>query len=250
MTTTTSPLTAPARRSFLALLTGAAAAAPAIALAAAATEPPTPIPPPEESPELLALGDQITAAIGEMRTAQAMKAEAAALYERTKPTLPNEIVWSSAHPLDREMIRRDLALAEIDIQPTQQMIYDSRAVRAQIILQDHSRHTKEGKRLRRIARLAKGYEDARGAAEVACGYYDHEQEARRAAVRAANLTNKLAIEKLEPTGARGLLIYAAALREMPDVMAETGRAHISSPAERCLADVIARGLARLIGGAA
>lgn len=49
-------------------------------------------------------------------------------------------------------------------------IYDRRSLQVHLIVQDVSRTTKEGRRLRRLARLAKAYEAAKEAAAREAGY--------------------------------------------------------------------------------
>jgi hypothetical protein len=163
-TTTTSQPTAPARRGFLALLTGAAAAAPAIALAAA-TEPPTPPPPIiEEAPRLLDLGEKLARLQVRFATAMAQREEAWAIYHRLAPVRPEEL---RKMPADRYS---DLAAIEQGphgmrmTYPDNSRTLESKRLRAHILLEEVSRHTKEGKTLRRLARMASAYEAGRKAA--------------------------------------------------------------------------------------
>ena len=70
-------------------------------------------------------------------------------------------------------------------------IYISKRVRAEIIIEEIPRHTKEGKRLRRLARLAKAYEDAERAVYNAARCDPCERAAASVALRYIEEIQKL-----------------------------------------------------------
>lgn len=150
--------TTPRRRSLLAALLAAPVVAGAPALAATSM-------PIAESAGLLDLGERLSSLGDTLLAAVASKDEASATFERTRPALPDDLVAHPKHRLAYHMAEERGVPGDED-----KMIYLSRGVRAEIILRDISRNTKEGRLLRRIARIAKVYEDAELAAHEASGY--------------------------------------------------------------------------------
>ncbi len=205
---------APARRSLLAALFAApvVAAAPALAARAAATE----------SPDLIALGGRL-AGLGDALMASVVAYDGAKLaYEQARPALPAELL---ATPGDR-FFNRMAEEMEVPGGETKN-VYVSRPVRAEIILRDISRHTKEGKRLRRIARIAKVYEDAERAAYKAsnCERLFDELDAR-------GDDYLKAVEELgqhEPATMRGAWIFARAMALVPVALAAQGHTPAVGP---------------------
>lgn len=106
---TTTPV-APARRGFLALLTGAVAL-PATVAAAVPAATPLPI---VEVPELLAIGDQLPGLLDAFRSALERRAAAVALFESQCLPIPADLAISAfvsatvggprrAHPRERQL---------------------------------------------------------------------------------------------------------------------------------------------------
>lgn len=98
--------TKPARRAFLAGLSVAVAAPAVVARVAAANTPSAPA----EVPEILAIGERLPALVEAARAASQRKAEARAMYERTKPPVPEPLVVGSG-----EYPWRDTTEDEVDI---------------------------------------------------------------------------------------------------------------------------------------
>ena len=163
---------APARRGFLALLTGAAAAGPAIALAAATEPAPIAGPVIEEAPGLIALGQQLEPLQERLTAAAERKREAMAAWVALRPPLPAEIIG-----------RQGAGIAEWCGMETQEFEEAARVegrepsyvlrwhrLAAYIIHNEIPPRTKEGRRLRRLAKIAKAYwmqnDKARHAAKV------------------------------------------------------------------------------------
>lgn len=201
----------PARRAFLAGLAAIAApvAVTAMPAVAATTSP-------QEAPELLELGARLDALHQEYRTAAARVAEARQAYERLHPTVPQEIIWQQddcrrngrlyeatemQHDVDAKVVR-------YGGQPLR--LYRANLLQAHVIRYEVSRHTKEGKRLRRIVRLAKRYET-----EIAAAYRASQlREATSAARDVATRIQDLAYDELlaiRPRSSQGVAIYATAL---------------------------------------
>lgn len=200
----------PGRRGFVALLTGAVAAPAAIAVPAVAATVASPAI--AESPELLAIGERLPDIAARFQTAQARRDEAIAAYERLKPAVPPEII-APDHGCE------SLTTMEcgLDGEPVWHEdgdrrgfwdLYSARKVKAHIILRDISARTKEGRRLRRIARLATKYEKDRKVAIAQCGY-------REASHALGDLQMELqddfakAARDIMPLTMRGIAIYAA-----------------------------------------
>ncbi len=224
--------TTTARRSLLAALFAAPvmAATPALAAQAAAAE----------SPDLVAFGERL-ADLGDALMAAVGAYDGAKLaYEQMRPALPPELLASTG---DRVMNR---VAEEMEVRGGEtKNVYVSRPVRAEIILRDISRHTKEGKRLRRIARIAKVYEDAESAAYKAsnCERLFDELDARGGDYLRA-------VEELgryEAATMRGARIFARAMALVPVALAAQGHTPAVGP-EVIFARKIAAALIRFSGG--
>lgn len=205
------------RRAFLAGLTAAFAAPVAVAAmpAVAAT---TSL---AEAPELLELGVRLDTLHRDYRTAARRVAEARQAYERLHPALPEEIIW---RPEDCRHDGRLYETGELqydvdgkvvsrDGQPLR--LYRANLLQAHVIRYEVSRHAKEGKRLRRIARLAKKHET-----EIAAAYRESRlREAMSAARDVATQIQDIAYDeilKIRPRSPRGVTIYATALLALDD----------------------------------
>lgn len=214
----------PQRRTFLSALLAASAlgAAPAIAAKAAA---------PTESPELLELGERLSSLGRALAVSVARWDEAKALFERTRPALPEDL---RAKPCDRmfDMIAGDMDVAGGETAS----IYVDRRVRAHIVLHDISRHTRQGKRLRRIARIARQYEAAERAADDASGRDACQIEAQSAAMAYTNAVCEL--RDHEASTMSGVLILARAA-----VLASVAGTTLGYPADFKLAREICRRVA-------
>ncbi len=81
-------------------------------------------------------------------------------------------------------------------------------MKAHIILSDLSRHTKEGRQLRRIARLAAKYEKDRKAAVAASGYSDAQEAMWPLRIELQDDFAKAALA-IKPLTMKGIGIYAA-----------------------------------------
>lgn len=202
-------ITRPARRSFLALLTGAMAA-PAAAVAASPAAPAV-----DEAPELLALGRQLDEALEAFREAVARKAEAVEIWERMRPEVPEELVGTA---LDR---RDGLTVQEVGLDGSvagAREIFSSREIRIQMLRRNISGRTKEGRRLHRLVRLAKSYEKGIAEAYRVSNYEACERDADKAA-QAVHAMARQALD-IEPVTVEGLLILArltAAVTETYDL---------------------------------
>lgn len=209
---------APARRSFLALLTSAAAAPAAAAAALPPLKAVAPIPATAtaevrtgvaETPELLALGDRLTTLTAEFEAAITRKNEAIALYEQIRPAYPPEIV--ARNDFGRAEAARDLfgkavmwAFAPQDRRPL--FLYRSHLVQASIIGGQISRHTKEGKMLRRVVRVARQFEREEEAARATS-----DVDRRIAEVPGTEVCCLVSeIMQLQPTTMAGVMIFALA----------------------------------------
>jgi hypothetical protein len=134
--------------------------------------------------------------------------EARETFDRLKPTVPPEIVTSDGG--GAAMVR------DGDNEPTQAedghgfiFVHNSKHVRPHIILHEISRNTKEGRQLRRIARLAQKFEKDHAAAVRASGY----NEARSAMVRLRMELQDIdqAARAIKPSTMEGVAVYAAIL---------------------------------------
>ena len=197
---------------------------------------PNPVP---ETPGLLDLGEKLAAAESRLRKAIDLKAEAMALYERTRPQLPEELI---ATPRDRQTGRAEDREVPGD---KDQCIYVWRGIRADLIRYDVSRKTKEGKRLRHLARVAKKYEDAEIAALAASGFDDAKQASLAAANEYIALTRDLA-EVDGALTADGARIFARALPAFAAALPEAGYVTMITQ-ERHMAIKLAAAFLRLNG---
>ena len=214
MSTTT---TTPARRSFLAALTAA------IAAPAAATLPALPAkaePMPEEAPELLVLGEKLAAAVDNYRTAKHNRTEAAARFASVCPPLPDDLICRS-----QMEVLSDLALAELDYLTCERVgsrhIYSATGVRIYILRHDVPRTTKEGRRLRRLARLATKFEREREAAYKTSGYGACESACDDAEAALGSACRSLCGAPL-PLTSTGIAIIARAIMAVEEVDADHG----------------------------
>jgi len=99
-------------------------------------------------------------------------------------------------------------------------IYCSRNIRANLILWEISGRTTEGRRLHRLARLAKQYEMAEAAALEQSGYDERGSEAHVIAEEVLDLA--AALTKVEPQTSAGVLVYARALAMIADAARAAG----------------------------
>ncbi len=165
-------------------------------------------------PELLALGDRI-AALGEAATVALAKHAAEKLkYEQTRPAVPEELWapkrhWQSSYTECRGG----------GDEPSR-WIYVSKRIRSEIILNDISRHTKEGKRLRRIARIAKAYEEAAHKAFEATSYFPTYYAAGEAT--SAYIAAAADLLQHDPVTPAGALIIARAIVDLTAVHSARG----------------------------
>jgi hypothetical protein len=223
----------------------AVVAAPAIAAQAPLTDVGN-FPTSTESPELLALGEQLQSRLATYREAAARKVAARANYERIKPALPDELIVpeGSDHLGDLSVVEWN----HIDHRASEphRRIYDWRRVQIHIIGRDVPKTTKRGRQLRRLARLAKKHEAGMEAAIQQSGFHEAEDGARNA----AEAICCLAVPLLQHTPASfvGLAIFAKALlaaQEVKKDLLEGSPTYFSA-----LGDHLAKGLIRLQGGAA
>ena len=161
------------RRGFLSgLLAASAATAVTTVPAVAATVSP---PLPAEAAELLAIGERLPDVVARIQAARTRYEEAKAAFERLRPSVPPEIIAPEGESQNLTEMER-----ELNNQPTPydearrgfRDFYSSRKLKAHIILYDISGRTKEGRRLRRIVRLAKRFEKDRESAISASGYHE------------------------------------------------------------------------------
>lgn len=203
---------APARRRFLALLTGAAAAPVAVALPAIAA---TTAPAITEAPELLAIGELIAGLADALLVAVARHDAEKLKLEQTKPAvLPDELWAPERH------WRSSFTECRGGGDEPVRWIYISKKVRSEIILNDISRHTKEGRRLRRIARIAKAYEDAHRAVWDTIDYFPTYDASRAAAAEYIASAEELLHHA--PVTMKGVLIIAGVLAFLPKALAAAG----------------------------
>jgi len=135
-------------------------------------------------------------------------------YEQTKPAVPEEL-WAPKRHHQSEFTECRGGADE----PTR-WIYVSKNVRAQIILKDISRHTKKGRRLRRIARIAKAYEDSHRAAWEKIDYFPTYHASRAAAKDYIAAATELL--QHEPVTIQGVEIIAAVVAFLPRAMVASG----------------------------
>lgn len=211
------------RRSFLGRIM-AAAAMPAVAAApaAAAVIPASKV---DEVPELLAIGDQLPGLLDAFRAALKSRDESVALFEGQCLPIPTDLVlpppspqmrWADYCEITRENINF-LTGKRID----DKRVYDAKALKVHIIQHDVPGTTKEGRRLRRLARIATQFEKARDAALRSSGWCDAEE----ACSDAAYDLEKLAIEATRaplPRTQHGVEILARILSALGEVVDDVG----------------------------
>jgi hypothetical protein len=224
----------PQRRSFLAALlaTPIVAAVPAAAATRTISIP--------ETPGLLELGTRLTEATAELSAAIARKTGALALYERTRPTLPDELKGS--HGDRHRGLTEDWEVPGGEVVSV--LVW--RRVKSEIILCDISRHTKDGKRLRRIARIAKKYADEECAALSASGLDAAKRASEVAAHKFIGLTRQLV--KFDAHTGDGARIFASALPAFVCALPEAGYETVVAQ-ERHMAIKLAEAFLRLDGAA-
>lgn len=234
------------RRAFLVGTAALAAAPVAIAVTPAVAAPAI-----QENPELLEIGRQIPALLETYRAALARKAEAAAIYERTRPPLPDELVWSTDYRWDRELSEPETDLERNAVYfatgRSQRQTYRWKLVQSYIIRQELPRHTKEGKRLRKIARVAKKYERETAAALKASGYWLRDAELNDPISQMDKLAWKLHMRpELKPRTSKGVLIFASATLAIAECSSRDtprGQGHAGK-----LGLIVAHALSRIEGG--
>lgn len=237
----------PHRRGFLAALSAfvavpAAVATPAIAAAAVQVEPE-----PAETPELLELGQDLRARLATYRDAAARLVAAREHYERIKPAVPDELIV----PAGADRWSNDgISAIETDIEGNEasppRRLYHWKSLQVEIIVQDRSRHTKEGRRLRRLARLAKTYERAKEDAAKQAGYWDTRDAAYQAAWKVCNLVQPLL--QVTPVTMAGLRLYGEAIVAIEQARACVGSA-VGHTYPIALGSHLAKALANIEGGA-
>lgn len=243
MTTCTSTTpAAPRRRSFLGALSAFVAAPAAVAVPAIAATAPAPT----ELPELIEIGQKLTALFDEYRAAVAKKIEARETYEQTRPALPDDLIHRGRDSAGLVREETDINGATVwpDGAEAPRWIYSAKDLQIHIIRHDTSRHTKEGRRLRRLAKIAKNYEAGTKAAHIASGYDDCLGDAASVAGEINIAAAKLL--KLEPITLRGVLIVARAAMGVGGVL-ELGSARVVLVA--ALGEHVAESLIRLERGA-
>ena len=173
----------------------AAAALPAIAATTAPAEPVI-----TEAPEMRAIGERMAGLCHALLVAVARHDAEKLKLEQTRPAVPEEL-WAPK----RHWQSSCTECRGGDGEPTR-WIYVSKNVRAEIIRNDISRHTKEGRRLRRVARIAKAYEDAHRAAWKKIDYFPTYHASRAAAkIYIAAATELLQHQPVTMQGSRSSL---------------------------------------------
>jgi hypothetical protein len=123
----------------------------------------------EAAPELLAIGEKLDELRHALTAASARKVEAVAEYGRYRPALPVKLIAEphASHP-DYKLSVDELdctgrSVLRADSRGTNRT-FSSRHLQARIILHDVTRGSKEGRRLRRLARIAETFETGIAAA--------------------------------------------------------------------------------------
>ena len=210
------------RRSFLGGMAAVFATMPVLAAAPEArTEPIT------EAPELLAIGDQLPGLLDTYRSALKRRDESVALFERLCLPIPAELVlppaspqmrWSEYQPITRENVNF-LTCRRID----DKRVYDAKALKIHIIQQEVPSTTKEGRRLRRLARIAGKFEKDRDAALMACGYLECEEAVSDAGYDLHKLARATIAAPL-PRTPLGVAITARMVSAFGEILEEEGNA--------------------------
>jgi hypothetical protein len=168
------------RRSFLGGLAAVFAATPVIAAVPAAT--PLPI---VEAPELLAIGDQLPGLLDAFRAALKSRDESVGLFESQCLPIPIDLVLPPPSPQTRWADYCEITRENINFLTGKRIddkrVYDAKALKVHIIQQDVSRTTKEGRRLRRLVRIATQFETKRDAGLKVSGYLDADEACSDAA---------------------------------------------------------------------
>jgi hypothetical protein len=134
---------------------------------------------------LLAIGDQLSGLLDTYRSALKRRDESVALFERLCLPIPADLLlpppspqmrWADYCEITRENINF-LTGKRID----DKRVYDAKALKIHIIQQGVPRTTKEGRRLRRLARIASQFEAKRDAALKVSGYLDADEACSDAA---------------------------------------------------------------------
>lgn len=209
------------RRSFLGGIAAAVTMAPAVAIAAA----PAKAAPILEAPELLAVGEQLPALLETYRGALKRRDEAVARFEQQCLPIPPDLVlpppspqmrWSDYCEITRENVNF-LACKRID----DKRVYDAKALKIHIIQQEVPRTTKEGRRLRRLARIATKFEKDRDAALKTCGYLGAEEACSDAAYEIERLAIA-AVNAPLPRTRHGVEILARMTSAIGEIIDEAG----------------------------
>jgi hypothetical protein len=216
------------RRSFLGRIM-AAAAIPAVAAAPAAAAV-APAPKVDEVPELLALDDQLAEAVklyGYIRERKAMAAMDFALIRA--PEVPDELWavpsprWPTHHLASVTRVNVDRLTEEVI---DDRRIYDAKALKIHILAQDVPTTTREGKRLRRLARLATTYERKVEAAVKASRYPDLAEE-HQARLYDVQKILRAILHAPPPLTSIGFKVVARALLAVAAINEAEGRDHLT-----------------------
>ena len=198
---------------------------------------------------MLAIGERLPDLAARCRAARIWLDEAMATYDRLNPDVPLEIVApTQVHLVEIERgLDREPIVHERDGRGFRRFLYSSRNLKIHILEIEAPRNTKEGRRLRRIARLAAKYEKDREAAIGASGY-------REPGLALTHLHIELqddfagAARAVKPLTMQGVAIYAAivAFGSVP------ARRQDGTPACGCdaLALVMAEAFVAINGGGA
>jgi hypothetical protein len=193
------------RRGFL----GALFAAPVVAAVPAIAAQAPLVAPVVEAPELLAIGQRLPDFAARAHAAKTRLEEAVAAYAKLKPVLPSEVIAPEYGSMNVAELERGLDNEPIRIESGRlRYLYSSRKVKIRILESELPRNTKEGKRLRRIARLAAKYEKDREAAISASGYREASWARSRLQMEMQDDFAKAALA-VKPLTMRGVAIYAA-----------------------------------------
>jgi len=214
------------RRSFLGGIM-AAAAIPAVAVApAAAAVAPTIA----ERPELLALDEQLAEAVklyGYIRERKAMAAMDFALIRA--PEVPDELwavpspQWPTYHLTSVTRVNIDWLTEEVI---DDRRIYDARSLKIHILAQHVPTTTREGKRLRRLARLATTYERQVEAAVKASRYPDLAKEHQGRLYDVQKILRAI-LHAPAPLTPIGLKVVARALLAVAEINEAEGLDHLT-----------------------
>jgi len=216
------------RRSFLGRIM-AAAAIPAVAAAPAAAAV-APVATIAEVPELLALDEQLAEAVklyGYIRERKAMAAWDFALVRA--PEVPDELwavpspQWPTYHLTSVTRVNIDWLTEEVI---DDRRIYDARALKIHILAQHVPTTTREGKRLRRLARLATVYERKVEAAVKASRYPDL-ADAHQARLYDVQKILRAILHAPAPLTPAGLKVVARALLAVAEINEAEGLDHVT-----------------------